>query len=138
MRRASILLSALSVGILIYIAFAVLICNKVTGWMACGLRSTPPPVPLYQNGLINVFGCQIRCEFILMAASLGPCYWIASAIFRSVRRRNRTLLGECLNCGYSLQGTCGRCPRCFQRYEVAPRRRPAFPVRLREVHPRFR
>jgi hypothetical protein len=134
MRRASILLAALSVGILIYFAFAVLIYNKVTGWM-CVLTSSPPTVPLDQNGLVNVFGYQIRCEFVVMVASLGPCCWIASAIFRSVRRRNRELLGECLNCGFPLQGMNGRCPRCLLRYEAAPRRRQGFPVKVQHANP---
>ena len=129
MRRVSLLLSALSVAILIYLVFAILIYNRIMG-MTCVRRSGPPPVPLYQNGLVNLFGYQVRLELALMAASIAPCCWIVCSIFGAVRRRNRELLGECIECGFPLAGTRGRCPKCGNRYEVSARRRPAFPVKV--------
>ena len=38
--------------------------------------------------------------------------WPAVFLTRQIRRRRRTRLGRCLQCGYDLRGSSSRCPEC--------------------------
>jgi ribosomal protein L34E len=53
--------------------------------------------------------------FLVVAFLLLPGGWTVST-FRRCRRRRRSQLGQCSNCGYSLQciDMNGKCPECGQ------------------------
>ena len=49
---------------------------------------------------------------LLALFCLPPLLWLALAARRGIQRRGRRCRGECLDCGYDLRATPGRCPEC--------------------------
>jgi hypothetical protein len=68
-------------------------------------------------------GSYARCGFLLTmpfywplaAASLLPAAWLLVWVISYRRQDRRKRLGLCLNCGYDLRASEGRCPECGTR-----------------------
>jgi hypothetical protein len=54
----------------------------------------------------------IRYPWLVAGWSVPPLLWLAIRLRRSGIRRRRKRLGLCLNCGYDLRGSPGRCSEC--------------------------
>ena len=131
-RQPLTLAAALSMALLIYVAFIVLILQRIHSLMQwCMLTAAPASPPIFSNGWIRLFGFSVRFEMLVILGSIAPTWWLTSAVFRKVRRHNREKLGACLECGCPLPATRGRCLSCGTRYERIGRDQPSFPVLFR-------
>jgi len=54
------------------------------------------------------FAVVVPCWFLAALAAPAPTMWLR----RLLRRRRRRTHGCCVNCGYDLRGSPGRCPEC--------------------------
>lgn len=133
MRRPLTFVAALSVALLVYLVFVVLIVGRLSRLVhVTGVRAQPAAKPLVQGGRVNVFGYYVPWPVVAMAGSVAPTWWVTAGAFRVARRRRREQLGQCLDCGYQLTSKRGRCPRCGLRYELSVIiHAPRFPVPAR-------
>jgi hypothetical protein len=130
--RPLTLVTALSMGLLTYVAIIVVVVVRISRF-TCVLRGASTTPPMIANGMVNLFGCSVRYEYLLIIGSIAPTLWITSIVFAAVRRHNREKIGLCLECGHSLPAKRGRCPMCGTRYERIGPGEPRFPIKLRHV-----
>jgi hypothetical protein len=68
-----------------------------------GLRSDPVSYWTVQH---------VPHEWVMAATALPPLVWVVRRVRRSAVRRRRARRGLCVNCGYDLRGSPGRCSEC--------------------------
>lgn len=59
---------------------------------------------------------------LVAAITLYSSAWIlrGATWLATLRLRRRLARGQCVECGYDLRGTCGRCPECGLLPHAAP------------------
>ena len=67
-----------------------------------------------RGGANEVWRVQVRPWLLLVPPAIMPALWIK----RLARRRRMLREGLCLQCGYDLRATSGRCPECGSEREI--------------------
>ena len=93
-------------------------------WRVCSFNAE------ISNGRISVLevchDVNSGCGLLLIQYHARIPLWIPTLLFAGLsyssvaplyRRRKRTKLGLCLNCGYDLRGSSERCPECGSPFE---------------------
>ncbi|MGB7158120.1 MAG: hypothetical protein WBD40_08645 [Tepidisphaeraceae bacterium] len=115
------LIAALCVALLIYLAVVALVVQRinrmihVTVGVSAGHRSTP--TIRVEDGQVHFLGRAIPLIAVISTTAIPPVWWLAATIYDSKLRRTREQFGQCLQCGQTISGKRGRCPRCGERFE---------------------
>ncbi len=123
-RRASILIAALTIAIIVYVPILYALLRRAM-LVLCPIvrisgRRDPVPSDLFGFGpvikTIDVYGYPVPISWVITAWFLLPLTWLAFEFCHWVQRLNRERLGLCLDCGSRLVSPWrGKCPRCGMR-----------------------
>jgi hypothetical protein len=122
-RRSSILVTALAVGLLVYgfLLTATMRQALMTFCRPCCMHSDPHTASgvarSTQNGptRIDILGVPVPLSTLIAAALTLPGMALTNDIVTWRRRRKRERLDQCLECGRPIRRFRGRCPGCGER-----------------------
>ena len=72
----------------------------------------PPALPSQQVCAINYSGVALPLWAVAVVGALPPAAWLLSLLRTGRTREARLRAGLCVECGYDLRGSPGRCPEC--------------------------
>ena len=112
-RRASILLTALSISLIVYLVALHCILRRLI--RSCPIGALPPGAKRVPDGFVEVFGVAVPISSVIAALCTIPAMLIIADLAHRLRRRRRYLNDECIECGHELTRWRGRCPGCGVR-----------------------
>ena len=112
-RRASILLSALSISLIVYLV----VLHRIMHWLfrPCLMGASPPGPRRAPNGFVEIFGLAVPISSLIAARCTIPVMLMIADVASRLRRHRRYLNDECVECGHPISRWRGRCPGCGVR-----------------------
>ena len=112
-RRASILLTALSISLIVYLVALHGIFQRLV--RTCGMGASTPGAQRVPAGFVDVFGFMVPVSSVIAGLCTIPAILIIADLADRWRRHRRYLNDDCIECGRPITSWRGRCRGCGMR-----------------------